>query len=428
MRTSNKITLKKKNYFDSQWLFLKNPNKARIKCFCGGLGSGKTTVLLKNTFMCMISKVNPQTGLSNGLILYPTYSLAEEVFVEPFKELLERNGIGYTYNIAAHKFRTVYGNIKIYQTRVPQRIVGASYTYCGIDELDIESYKNCDIAVNKALGRLRGCDDAEMFITTTPEGYHFTYDFMVQDHNTSKYLVHGKTTDNHYLPESYIQSLRDNYDDNLLKAYLLGEFCNLQKGSTYVFDRDKNVGECRYDRTKPIYVGMDFNNDPMACCIIQEQPHSPQIKVIDEIMLTHQGSGDLLTERMCQTIRQRYPNNQYHVFPDATGASKHSSSRFSDLELIRRQPNFMVHVKHINPLVINRVNSVNNNLNKGNVIIDPKCKSLIKDLEQVVNKEGTREIDKAGMSSDLSHSSDAFGYYCDFRKPTIKPSIGTQAR
>jgi hypothetical protein len=131
---------------------------------------------------------------------------------------------------------------------------------------------------------------------------------------------------------------------------------------------------------------------------------------------------------MCQTIRQRYPNNKYHIFPDATGASKHSSSRYSDIELIRRQPDFQVHVRHINPLVINRVNSVNNNLNKGNVIIDPKCKSLIKDFEQVVNKKGTREIDKAGMSSDLSHSSDAFGYYCDFRKPTIKPSIGTQDR
>ena len=427
MRTSNKITLKKKNYFDSQWLFLKNPNKARIKCFCGGLGSGKTTVLLKNTFMCMISKVSPQTGLSNGLILYPTYSLAEEVFVEPFKELLERNGIGYTYNIAAHKFRTVYGNIKIYQTRVPQRIVGVSYTYCGIDELDIESYKNCDIAVNKALGRLRGCDDAEMFITTTPEGYHFTYDFMVQDHNSSKYLVHGKTTDNHYLPESYIQSLRDNYDENLLKAYLLGEFTNLQRGSTYHgFERDKNVRECEYNRSQPIHVGWDFNVMPQCVCIIQEQPNSPNIKVIDEIQLDADGSGDVLTDRMCKTIKQKYPNAKYNAYPDATGAARHSSSRFSDIEIIRRN-GFMVHVRHINPLVINRVNSMNNNLAKGNMIIDPKCKGLIRDLEQVVNKEGTRDIDKT-TNKELTHLSDALGYYVDYKHPTIKPVIGTKDR
>lgn len=428
MRTS-KITLQKKNYFDSQWKFLKNKPKARIKAFVGGLGSGKTTVLLKNCFICMIQKKNPQTGRSNGLILYPTFSLADEVFVEPFKDMLERNGIPYTYNIASHKFRTAYGDIKIYVTNQSSHIVGANYTYAGIDELDIESYKHCERAVNKCLARLRGCEDAELFITTTPEGFHYTFDFMVRDDNPNKYLVHGKTTDNTYLPQTYIDSLKENYDDNLLKAYLLGQFTNLQKGATYHgFDRDRNIRECKYDRTKPIYVGMDFNNDPMAACIIQEEPNSPQIRVIDELMLSHQGSGDLLTERMCQTIRERYPNNQYHIFPDATGASKHSSSRFSDIELIRRQQGFRVHVRHINPLVINRVNSVNNNLNKGNMIIDPKCKALIRDLEQVVNKEGTREIDKKGMSKELSHVSDALGYYTDFRHPSVKPVIGTQDR
>lgn len=88
---------------------------------------------------------------------------------------------------------------------------------------------------------------------------------------------------------------------------------------------------------------------------------------------------------------------------------RHSSSRFSDIEIIRRS-GFIVHVRHINPLVVNRVNSMNNNLSKGNIVIDPKCKALIRDLEQVVNKEGTREIDKT-TNKDLTHCSDALGYY-----------------
>ena len=50
--------------------------------------------------------------LSNPLV--PTYSLADTVFVEPYREILDRNGISYTYNIAAHRFKTQYGNIKIY--------------------------------------------------------------------------------------------------------------------------------------------------------------------------------------------------------------------------------------------------------------------------------------------------------------------------
>ena len=423
MRTS-KITLKRDKYFSHQYEFLQNKPKARIKCLVGGFGSGKTFSFLKCTFINMIKKRNDQ-GKSNGLILYPTYSLAEEVFVEPFKDMLERNGVGYTYNIAAHKFRTSYGDIKIYQTRVPQRIVGASYTYCGIDELDVESYKNCDIAVNKALGRLRGCEDAELYMTTTPEGFHYTHHLMVEQDGPDKLLVHGKTTDNTYLPESYIQSLRDNYDDNLLKAYLDGEFTNLQKGSTYAFSRDKNLKECTYNPNKSIRVGIDFNADPMCAVVWQKSPSSPNIQVIDEFSLSHGGDGDLLTRRMCESIKQKYPNRKYIAYPDATGSARHSSSRFSDIQIIQKS-GFQVKVKHINPLVVNRVNSMNNNLNKGNLVIDPKCKNLIKDLEQVVNKDGTRDIDKS--NKNLTHLTDALGYAVDWEYPTVKPFIGTTDR
>ena len=37
--------------------------------------------------------------MSNGWIIYPTYELAEELFVEPMKEIFERNGINYKYNV-----------------------------------------------------------------------------------------------------------------------------------------------------------------------------------------------------------------------------------------------------------------------------------------------------------------------------------------
>ena len=349
------------------------------------------------------------------------------MFVEPFRNMLDKNGVWYEYNIASHKFKTIFGDLKIYVTNQSHKIVGSSYTYCGVDEIDIEAFNHAERSINKALGRLRGCEDAELYITTTPEGYHFVYDYMVQKASDSKYLVHGKTTDNPYLPKSYIQSLRDNYDENLLKAYLEGQFTNLQRGNTYNgFDRDKNVRECKYDRTKPIHVGWDFNVMPQCVCIIQESPSSPNIQVIDEIALDTDGSGDVLTDRMCRTIKQRYPNAKYFAYPDATGAAKHSSARYSDIEIIRRN-GFMVQVRHINPLVINRVNSMNNNLAKGNMIIDPKCTGLIKDLEQVVNKEGTRDIDKT-TNKELTHLSDALGYYVDYKHPTIKPVLGTQDR
>ena len=418
---SKPLTVHKENYFPAQWDFLTNKKKARIKAYVGGMGSGKSFCLLATTFINLLSKLN-KDGKSNGLILYPTYNLADQVFVEPFKEILERNGVAYTYNIAQHRFKTVYGNIQIYQTRYPQRIVGASYTYCGIDELDIENFKTAETTVQKALGRLRGCDDAELYITTTPEGFGYTWHLMVQEYNDSKLLVHGKTTDNHYLPESYIQSLRDNYDDKLLKAYIDGEFVNLTQGATYYgFDRELHTGNYKYNPSLPLRIGMDFNNDPLSSVISQIQ-NNGDICVIKEVTLSHGGDGDLPTQRMCDTIREMFPNNIYYAYPDATGAAKNSSARYSDISIIR-QNKFIVKVAHINPRVINRVNAVNNQLSKNKIKIDKGCKLFIKDLEQVTNKEGTREIDKSNKY--LSHLSDAFGYFINWERPVIKESIGT---
>ena len=421
---SKPLTLHKQNYFPSQWEFITNKKKARIKAFVGGFGSGKTTSLLCATMINLINKKN-KDGKSNGLILYPTYNLADSVFVEPFRELLERNGIEYTYNIAAHKFKTSYGNIQIYQTRYPQRIIGASYTYVGIDELDIETFKIAEITVQKALGRLRGCDDAELYITTTPEGFGYTWELMVNTYNEDKLLVHGKTTDNHYLPESYIQSLRDNYDDKLLDAYINGNFVNLTQGATYyAFSRQEHTGQCKYNPSLPLRIGMDYNCDPLSSVVSQVQPNG-KVHVIKEITLSHGGDGDLPTQRMCDTIRDMFPNNRYYAYPDATGAAKHSSARFSDISIVRKN-GFIIKVAHINPRVINRVNAVNNQFAKNNILIDNSCKLFIRDLEQVVNKEGTREIDKSNKV--LSHLSDAFGYFLTWEYPVVKQVIGVKDR
>jgi len=60
------------------------------------------------------------------------------------------------------------------------------------------------------------------------------------------------------------------------------------------------------------------------------------------------------------------------------------------------------------------------------LIIDPKCKTLIQDLEKVTNKQGTRDIDKSNKL--LTHSSDALGYYISFEHPIIKPTLGAIER
>ena len=395
------------------------------------MGSGKTFSFLSKCFINHITKKNSD-GISNGWVIYPTYDLAEEIFVEPMKDIFQRKGIKYQYNVQKHRFTTNYGKIKIYQLQKPARIVGANLNWVGIDEFDLESWKNCEIAYNKAIGRLRGSEDTELFIVSTPEGYHFFHHIAVEKANENTHLVKGKTTDNPYLPDSYVELLESNYTPELLKAYRDGEFTNIAKLSTYYsFERSKNVKKCEYDRSLPICVAIDWNVDPMCVCLIQEKRNG-QVQVFDEVILSHQGGGDLISARMCAIVKDKYPNSRYIAYPDASGFQRHTSAMFSDIDILK-QHGFTVKVRKSNPPVVNRTNAVNRLLALDNkmlegkqLIIDPKCKTLIQDLEKVTNKQGTRDIDKSNKL--LTHSSDALGYYTSFEHPIIKPTLGAIER
>ena len=412
-----KLRFKEEDYFPHQYQFLTSDKP--IKGLVGGFGSGKTFVFLKNTLKCLFQKTN-NTGRSAGLIIYPTYDLADELFVMPFIEMLDKIGLPYKYNQAKHRFSTAAGNIKIYQLQKPQRIIGAEYTFVGFDEFDVESWKNCDIAFKKAIGRMRGAEDTEIFIVTSPEGFHYSHKIFVEDANDDRFLVHGKTTDNTYLPKKYIKLLESNYDENLLKAYRDGQFVNLQQGATYhAFNREKVVKEYKYNPKLPIYMGIDFNVSPECSVLWQKYNDKPQIRVFADVALHHSGEGELLTERMCHTIKHNYPNKNYYCYPDATGAARHSSSRYSDIAIIRKV-GFEVRVKHINPVVVNRVNAMNRAL-QDNMIVDPSCKDLINDLERVTNKPNSREIDKS--NKDITHLTDALGYSIEWEFPVVKPKL-----
>jgi len=421
------MTLYKEDYLPHQWEFLtinKVDPKKKINAMVGGLGCGKTWVFIRKCAYNLIMRKNNE-GFSNGWVIYPTYDLAEELFVEPMKELLSENGIHFTYNVQKHRFVTPYGNMKIYQLQKSQNIVGSSLSWIGFDEFDIGNYRQTNLAYNKAIGRMRGSDNCEVFIVTSPEGFGKTYEIFVDQDNDSKHLVHGKTTDNPYLPDSYVKLLEENYDATMLKAYRDGQFVNISALSTYhSFERSKNVKKCEYDRSQPVRVGLDFNNDPMCCILFNTYKTEPKVKIFDAISLSHQGQGDLLSARMCAVIKDKYPNHQYIVYPDASGFQRHTSAMYSDIDILK-QNGFKVNVRKSNPPVTNRVNSVNKML-EGNIIIDPRCKALIQDLEKVTNKQGTRDIDKSNKL--LTHMTDALGYAIEWLYPIIKPTLGAIER
>ena len=383
----------------------------------GGYGSGKTY-----GFALMALRQCSKNAGKTILLAEPTYPMIRDVLQPTFELVLRQAGFDYDYSATATKYRVYWKqgwcDVIMRSCESAERWKGLNLAAGGIDEAD--QLKD-DKAWKILLSRLRDGNTLTAFGSGTPEGFKFVYKYWGDNPKDGYKLIRGKTEDNTMLPEEFINSLKDNYDENLLKAYLNGEFVNLQQGATYYqFTRENNVKEVKYNPNLPIKISMDFNVSPMAASVFQTYQQSPKVRVFDEVELHHGGGEEILTERMVQEIKAKYPNREYVAYPDPAN-QRHTSALHTDHDILR-QGGFKVKVKPKAPRVVDSVNAVNKLCEK-DLIIDPRCKGLITDLEQTVNKEGTREIDKS--NKDRTHFSDGLRYAIDFEYPIIKPLTGS---
>lgn len=387
--------------FRHQRLFIKS--KAKYPSLVAGYGSGKTTA-----FVLMGMR---QCGLNPGktiLLAEPTYPMIKDVLQPTLEKLLKEAGWDYSYSASDLRYMVRwdngYADLILRSAENYRRWAGLNLASGGIDEADL---LKDDSAWMMLLSRLRDGNSLQAFITTTPEGFGWVWQYWASDEVKEGYeLTQGRTEDNKALPQEFIDSLKLNYDSRLIKAYMDGEFVNLQHGQTYYcFSREKNVGQYKYNSTLPIRIGNDQNVDPMCSVLWQKHDTHPKVRVFDEVVIRHSGGDELMTERMCREIKRRYPNKEYMMYPDAGSLQRRTSARRTDFTIMKDE-GMRVIMDRRNPIVTDRVNCVNRMMES--TIIDPSCKIMIKDLEQVVNKDGTREIDKS--NKELTHISDALGY------------------
>src|SRR6056300_1501622 len=130
----NTLNFRKSSYSPHQWKFL--TCESQIKALVSGFGAGKTHIFLRECLKQHITNKRDSDGLSAGWVLYPTLDLAQDLFIDDFKLLLEKQNIPYQFSVKHNKFKTAYGSIRIYTLEKPERMVGSNLTWCGIDEFD----------------------------------------------------------------------------------------------------------------------------------------------------------------------------------------------------------------------------------------------------------------------------------------------------
>lgn len=254
----------------------------------------------------------------------------------------------------------------------------------------------------------------------TPKAYNFLYQLWATGQSEKAKAWESwqfPTITSPFIPASEIEAAREDMDAKSFKQEFEASF-EVMSGRVYhSFDRNLHVKELEFNPHLPIWIGQDFNIDPMSSVILQRQPDG-SLWAIDEICLPSSN-----TEELCDELEKRYwrYTEQITIYPDPAGAYRGHQRGESDLDIFRERGFKRQKFRKKHPPVADRVNAVNRMLRSASgtvrLLVDPRCKKLIEALEQTLYVPKSREVDKR---AGVEHAADALGYCIEFEFPSRK--------
>jgi PBSX family phage terminase large subunit len=371
-----------------------------------GYGAGKTRALCaKAVHLAMANQ-----GFI-GVVMEPTGPLIRDIWKSDFDDFLEMYDIPYTFRASPLPEYTLHlpgGDTKILCRSFEnwQRIIGINGAWILADEIDTVNPSIANKAFPKILGRLRSGNVRQFAAASTPEGFRWMWQTFASEDGKGREdrrLIRMRTQDNPYLPPDFIERMQANYDPQLLKAYLDGEFVNLTTGQVYDrFDRAKHVAVQMPDISRePLRIGVDFNVGNMSAVIGIRVGKS--LYVVDEISGAHD------TDALAQKIKAHYPDHKIYVYPDASGGNQSTNATQTDIAILESYGMSNQSPKS-NPFVRDRVAAVQALLENGKGEVRLKiAASCVKTIECLELQSYTEKGDP-DKDAGYDHMNDALGY------------------
>jgi PBSX family phage terminase large subunit len=389
--------------------------ETRYLLYVGGYRSGKSYVLAHK----VITLAQKNIGYEMAL-LSPTNDMLKRVMVPILRDALDKVGLPYTYRASAPNSFTLHfpeGNVLVHLLSAENYTRAAGLSLCAFfcDEFDLIDMDIARESWKMLVSRLTNGNVIQGCVSTTPEGFGFCQQFWEEEAQEGRRLIKVSTYDNPFIDPNYISEMRKVYPERQLEAYLHGDFCNLTQGNVYYnFNRETH----HTNKTLAdfpgymLHIGADFNvnNSTLVTYVIKDKI----LHIIDEV------TGIKNTEEMIKIIKQRYPQREVRLYPDAAGGQQHTNAAHSDIALLK-QAGIQVYHHSKNPRVRDRINAVVAKLMDGNSHISlyintMNCKNVTKTLEQQPYDPKTGAPDK---TSGLDHTADAMGYVIAYLYPVM---------
>lgn len=393
-------------------------SKRRFRVVVAGRRWGKTQVSRISVIIAAASK-------ANQLVWYvaPTYQMARDLMWRNIKASIPREWV-VKVNESRMEIELRNGSIIMLKgADKPDSLRGVGLDLVIIDEAQDIKFETWEEVLMPTLASTNG----RAIIIGTPKAFNWLYDmFMLGQRSDIVKDERGRdvpnewqswqfsTIDSPFIPRREVEARKRDMDPRTFRQEFEASFETMSGRVYYPFDRRQHVGVYPFNERLPIYIGMDFNVDPMSAIIIQEQPNG-EIWVVDEIVLYGSNTQDTSDEIVRRYWRQI---NGISVFPDPAGNNRNHDRGETSLEILRDCGLTKIYFKPKHPLVADRINSVNRLLMSADgtirLRINEKCRKFIEGAEQTIYKPGSRDVDK---TKGTEHVMDAFGYYADFRHP-----------
>ena len=348
----------------------------------------------------------------------PTYRMAKQIVWDPLKyRLMDLNWVE-RVNESDLSILLINGSkISLRGADNPDSLRGVGLDFVVLDEFAWITEKAWTEVLRPTLSDRQG---SAMFISTPVGKSNWAYDMYRMPTQDADNWASWQFTSlsGGRIPESEIAAARKDLDERTFRQEYEASFEESGSRIYYGFT-DANIRECSNPDVSVIYIGMDFNIDPMSAVIAVRS--GDEMHIIDEIRIF--GSN---TDEMVQEIQSRYPRSRVWVYPDpASRQRKTSAGGRTDLSILQNA-GFTVKAPNAHDPVRDGINAVNsrlcNSLGVKQLFVDPKCKYTIESLERHAYKEGTTQPDK---DSGYDHMTDAVRYMINYIWPVRREVVNT---
>ncbi len=385
---------------------------ARFAAVAAGRGSGKTD--LARRYVVRMLPIEKAWGDPIYFFALPTYKQAKRVAWNKIKPLVPASWIHRIYE-SDMMIETVFGS-KLFVLGLdnPARIEGDQWDGGVIDEMCDQKPKVFPLNVGPALTHRNGwCRFIGVPKRVGPgAGWFKDFFFSGAEPGTDGAELQSFTwPSSDILTPEELHFFRENNDPKDFREQYEASWEDVSGAIFFAFSDVLNVDDQLTLRPDlPLIIGSDFNVDPMAWVVCQQQAPK-QLTVIDELFIRNTNTRQTLDE-----LAKRYGKHAagFHFFGDATSRSRNTRASESDYIQIRNDKRFAgarVFYPKSNPKRSDRFASCNalflNANGERRCKVHPRCKNLIRDLTTRAYKTGTVEPDDYG---DVGHITDALGY------------------